>query len=404
MDDECMHADTFAARVQTKIQTLSQSISVVLDDGKQKKSIHALDGIRGVACLSVVIFHLNMFAALTGIWSPHFDTPSALAGSIALMGDSGVKLFFLLSGFLLFLPYAKALLFDSNWPSLRRFYIRRVFRILPGYYIALGLIFLFLGPEVFQPANWHNLWMFITLRNDFSNSYQMPIPVFWTLAIEFQFYLLLPLLAWLMRPLVQQGTLTQRMLKLTFCLLVLLAWGLLTRYWGLQVVDTPRDLLLPATADALKPYIYGKAGKYFDVFAIGMLVCMVYVCLQNMPSAERTKKILSILSPLLFLYGLLELLAVGIWNFYVQYVHYTLHFLDPYQNFLVNYKDMFVPVGYGLGYGLCLFAVLHGPHGLKRPFEWAPLRWVGLTSLAYICGTTRSCSCLSGTFSPGFSI
>jgi peptidoglycan/LPS O-acetylase OafA/YrhL len=323
-----------------------------------------------------------MFTSFKKIWTPQFSTVGALVDTIAIMGDSGVKLFFLLSGFLLFLPFARALLFDSSWPSLRRFYIRRVLRILPGYYVALFLIFLFMGPEVFQPANLHTLWMFVTLRNDFSNSYQMPVPIFWTLAIEFQFYLLLPIIAWLMHPIVQRGTLRRRMLKLTLCLLAILAWGMLTRYWGVMIANTSQlDSLLPhSIADTIKPYIYGKAGKYFDVFALGMLICITYVFAQHAPSAERLKTILRNLSPFLFICGLIELLGMGIWNYYVLYIHLTFHFLDPYQNFLVNYKDVFMPIGYGLGYGLCLLSVLHGPSELKQPFEWAPLRWVGLIS------------------------
>ena len=74
----------------------------------------------------------------SGIWGPVYnihDVPGMLAffvASVAYYGESGVIFFFLLSSFLLFLPYAKALLFEDPWPSLRRFYLRRIFRILPG--------------------------------------------------------------------------------------------------------------------------------------------------------------------------------------------------------------------------------------------------------------------------------
>ncbi len=372
----------FYGTVRKKMLAFSQPVTASLEDGKGKKPIYALDGVRGVACLSVVIFHVNMLAYYAHIWTPPFDNAGILLSAIAWMGDSGVKLFFILSGFLLFLPYARALLFDSDWPSFRRFYARRIFRILPGYYVAFFLIVLFMVPESFQPANWHNVWMFITFRNDFSESYQMPIPVFWTLAIEFQFYLLLPPIMWLIRPLVRRGALARRVLMLTLCLLGLLGWGLLTRYWGLFIADTPKlDYLLPHTTFvAIKPYIYGKAGKYFDVFAIGMLICMVYTYLHHAPSAEHLKTLVRRLSPPLFVVGLILLDLTGIWSFYAGFAHMSLHFLDRYQDFFINYKEMFMPICYGTGYGLCVFAVLHGPRGLKRPFEWAPLRQVGLIS------------------------
>ncbi len=114
----------------------------------------------------------------------------------AEFGESGVILFFVLSGFLLFLPYAKALLLESSWPSARRYYLRRIFRILPGYYVTLLLILSFFHPEFLNINHWHDLWMFLTFTMSLNLSSQVNIP-FWTLAIEFQFYLLLPIIAWL---------------------------------------------------------------------------------------------------------------------------------------------------------------------------------------------------------------
>ena len=82
---------------------------------------------------------------------------------------------------------------------------------------------------------------------------------FWTLAIEFQFYLLLPIIAWLFRLIVRRGMLHWRMIKLTLCLLVMVAWGLLTRYWGIYLANTPKlDFLIPHSVSiALIPFIYG---------------------------------------------------------------------------------------------------------------------------------------------------
>ena len=355
-------------------------MATFLGDGKQKNSIPVLDGVRAIACLSIITFHMNLLARFHGIWNPALDGVGAFMSAAALSGESGVILFFVLSGFLLFLPYAKSMLFDSDWPSLRRFYVRRVFRIVPGYYVALCLMTLFLAPEYLQQAHWHDLWLFLTFRMDFPSTFQQLNAPFWTLALEFQFYMVLPLIAWVMGLVVRRGPLSWRLAKLTFCLLIALAWGLGTRYWGAFLSATPTlDFLIPhSVSDALRPYIYGTDGKFFETFVIGMLVCTAYTYVQHAP--ERLQRNMRYVSLLLFEIGLMVLGFMTLWHFYRLYVHETLQFFTVYEPFLATYWDLVYPICYAIGYGLCMFALLHGAAWLKRPFEWTPLRWLGLIS------------------------
>ena len=67
----------------------------------QKNNIAVLDGVRAVACLSVIAYHIYKFTLLSHIWG--WDI-GPFASSVAMMGWSGVTLFFVLSGFLLFMP------------------------------------------------------------------------------------------------------------------------------------------------------------------------------------------------------------------------------------------------------------------------------------------------------------
>jgi peptidoglycan/LPS O-acetylase OafA/YrhL len=353
--------------------------------GKQKNPIYALDGVRAVACLCVISFHLNLFSLISHIWSPMLnDVGATMISSIALAGEMGIMLFFILSGFLLFLPFAKAILFDQPYPQLRRYYIRRIFRILPGYYVALFLMALYLQPMYLQAAHLHEFWLFLTFRMDFPITYQKMNPPFWTLAIEFQFYLVLPLIAWLIKKGVGEGALRMRVLKMVICILIMLVWGLFTRYWGfLLTSNTPtEDFTLPAMiSSTLRPYIFGTSGKYLEVFAIGMLIAVVYLYLQNEPHSGRLNTRVRLLSPCLFVLGLIVIACANLWHYYVVYVHgITLHYLDPYQKALNYSKDVLNPISFALGYGLCLFSILHGPALLKKPFEWLPLRWIGLIS------------------------
>src|SRR5947209_5406939 len=93
--------------MQRKLEKGKQWFSLLLGDNKQKNNIAVLDGVRAIACLLVLFFHVNVISRDGHIWwvAVHPLT-SAIVGSIALAGSSGVTLFFVLSGFLLFLPYA----------------------------------------------------------------------------------------------------------------------------------------------------------------------------------------------------------------------------------------------------------------------------------------------------------
>jgi peptidoglycan/LPS O-acetylase OafA/YrhL len=101
---------------------------------KKHNSILALDGFRAIAILLVMGYHIQQKNP-GFINKSHHPTISALWA----FGTSGVNLFFILSGFLLFMPYARALLFQARWPSIRQFYLRRALRILPAYYLALAV-------------------------------------------------------------------------------------------------------------------------------------------------------------------------------------------------------------------------------------------------------------------------
>jgi peptidoglycan/LPS O-acetylase OafA/YrhL len=176
-----------------------QWLRVGLEDSTKKNMIPVLDGMRAIACLIVIWFHIYRIPLDLHLWNP---SPSAhpLRDSFLNFGKHGVTLFFVLSSFLLFLPFARALLFEKTWPSIRQFYIRRVLRILPAYYLSLILSVLFLQRQYLQPQHWKELALFFTFLMDSSQATfkQLNAP-FWTLAVEWQYYLLLPLLALAMR-------------------------------------------------------------------------------------------------------------------------------------------------------------------------------------------------------------
>lgn len=151
-----------------------------------RQHIPALDGLRGLAILMVVVYH-------------NFDFTHYF-----FFGWMGVDLFFVLSGFLI----TDILLKTVHQPHfLRNFYIRRILRIFPLYYLALCL-FLLLLPQVFthlqvsyyrenQVWLWTYLqnWLYIFRSPDQSNL----LNHFWSLAVEEQFYMVWPLLILLLK-------------------------------------------------------------------------------------------------------------------------------------------------------------------------------------------------------------
>src|SRR5579863_5485219 len=160
------------------------------------RRIPQLDGLRGVAIAMVVAFHYAGFLVIIG--APRLVKLLLVPTSLCW---SGVDLFFVLSGFLI-----GGILLDARRSSnyFRVFYVRRICRILPLYLAFLGVVFLI--SRYRQQALWstpwwtcltfcQNLWM--AVHNDVGST---GVNITWSLAIEEQFYLLLPAVIYFVKP------------------------------------------------------------------------------------------------------------------------------------------------------------------------------------------------------------
>jgi len=336
----------------------------------QKNTIAVLDGVRAWACLTVIAYHLNRNAMLSHIWSP---AVGSFATGIMLTGWSGVTLFFVLSGFLLFMPYVKALLFDREWPSARTFYLRRAFRILPGYYVSLALLILLEHREYLQPDHLKDLALFLTFFMDTTpTTFQKINGPFWTLAIEAQFYMLLPLLALGFSWIVRRGTVRRRLVTLGLCLMGMIIWGVSSRYWGPYLTAHPEAVPVPRPIlNVALFFLYGFAGKYLEDFAIGMLVSTCYVLLQKPDVIPGFVAFLRRHNQWLWGLGIFCLFFMA-----VEGAFPMLAFLRPF----LDAQRPFCELGFAIGYGLCVAGLLFGPIDFKPLLESIALRWIGLIS------------------------
>ncbi len=170
-------------------------------------SVAGIDGLRGIAVGMVVLFHWLVLRE-----GRHADALVDLLKSSPVLelaarsGYLGVDLFFLITGFLLVLPWLKHAADGRPSPSAREFYRRRVLRIVPAYYVQLVFLFLVVLPLVQGFGYWRKD-AYVLAGNLLAHlaflQYTTPLTsaslnlngALWTLTLEVQYYLLLPLLA-----------------------------------------------------------------------------------------------------------------------------------------------------------------------------------------------------------------
>jgi len=147
-----------------------------------------LTGLRGIAAGWVVAFHLWLASG-----SPRLAFGPIDVTALFSTGYLGVDLFFVLSGFLLGLPFMRWALGERPFPGLGRFWKRRALRVLPAFYAQLFVLMVLalVGVGTFPP--WQHILAYLSMEFVY---FGIPLwnGVWWTLPAEWNFYLVLPLL------------------------------------------------------------------------------------------------------------------------------------------------------------------------------------------------------------------
>ncbi|MDQ3026452.1 MAG: acyltransferase [Pseudomonadota bacterium] len=170
--------------------------------------IEPIEGLRGVAVLWVVAFHYVVVRTAGFPADPWLQLVAASPAAQVILrnGYLGVDLFFLITGFLLTLPWLRYAERQLPAPPAREFYRRRAHRILPAYYVQLLFLFLICIPLLRDLTYWKSDLAYYLLNfaaHVTMVHYTTPLTsssvaingALWTLALEAQYYLLLPLLA-----------------------------------------------------------------------------------------------------------------------------------------------------------------------------------------------------------------
>ena len=208
------------------------------------KYLKELDGVRAIAALMVMFFHFFQSISTT-------DSKLLIIQKIAIFGQTGVSLFFVLSGFLI----TRILIATKkSHDYFYNFYVRRILRIFPLYYLFL-IIYFFIMPLLFNNsiADFrYQIYHWVYLQ-DFAMTFNWPLTGpehFWSLAVEEHFYLFWPFLIYYLNK-----------QKITISVLILVIMSLFVRIYLTN----------------LKLEVYYFTFSRMDELAIGALLAILEV-------------------------------------------------------------------------------------------------------------------------------
>jgi peptidoglycan/LPS O-acetylase OafA/YrhL len=147
----------------------------------------SIESVRALAALAVLAGHVWIFSHPPQLW---FDT---FAHRLVYGGGFGVFVFFGLSGYLLFWPFARRYFGGGERIDLPAYARNRFLRIVPLYWIAVVVLLIVQNGGGRFEDWWRHLLFVQSMWRDSLNAVDGPL---WSVAVEIQFYALLPLLAW----------------------------------------------------------------------------------------------------------------------------------------------------------------------------------------------------------------
>jgi len=276
--------------------------------------IQEIDGLRCIAIVAVVISHLNLQIIRLSNLSEDFVYSNSVALFIELCGN-GVSIFFCISAFILSIPFIKYYLYNGEKVKLQQYYWKRVKRLEIPYLLVLIVLLLFrilVQGEFWKAEMPHFLSSVFYSHNIIYGRRSTINPVAWTLEIEIQFYILLPLIIQLFR--IKQ-TIARRLIIV--CLLI--ASGIIYAANDTFFIDA---------------HLQYSIIPYLSIFLLGILMADVYLSNQQVLNSKNFLfDIGGILAFLLIIYN------AGASELHIQlleYIGYVLLFVGVFKGKILN--------------------------------------------------------------------
>ena len=298
---------------------------------EKKSQIDALDGLRGMALLLVLVSHLS------GVGLNVFGF------NLSGIGKYGVYLFFVLSSFLLSIPIIKySESYMSNKKAWVNYFVRRFFRIYPLFFCVLLVSFLstlILG----EYTDGKGLPFTMTFGDVLQHlMLQKGYEVLWSIPVEFKFYFLLPILLFFYAFVLRKNILYSALFTLIIIVLSMVAWP---------------------ESDVLKNDI--RLGPYLPLFIAGVMSALVHIKLEKKSLNISLVWVLEVL-------GVLSLLVVFLLT---PLVYKYLSNGSISSAYFVNKFYLF-----SLLWSVIIIAAVHGGGYIRKLFSNNILRFVGLVS------------------------
>lgn len=336
-----------------------------------------LDGLRGLALIAVVVIHSWGWAG-----HPSFAILGRSVDFVIARFGWGVDLFFLLSGFLLARPWFVAEITGAPNPSLRKYFRRRAGRLIPGYYVSLAvLLVLFVPLHVVPTGSVTGSVGFWNIAGHLSFLHHaLPITgsdfngvngVYWTLTVEFLFYLCLP---WAVRLFRGRNVIVVPLVCLVaselWLYLSLHSMGGLIRLMVDSVQGRTGSLVgVPAAESYMRQtFLINQFPTWLFAFSIG--IAMARLVVRHRAGLVQSRWLTDRVAVTCVAVGVVGMVAVS----YELTRSVDLHPTSTTWPYLLSHSP------YDVFLAMILFGLTFGPAWTRRPVETLPMRYLGWVS------------------------